>query len=239
MPWCYHLEGQTSADTSLPVFLHMVISWLNSTSCFLYMELSWLGLDFLLSPNDELVPLMVKPLLLGRTSADAYLTERLKLWWSMGRRRALPSLLPFYKWQETERHRNICPGYVCLMLYESKVVANYCLCRVQCTQSRLDTCPGKAWDVLPTFLSRLRWRRSPFNIWSLLCLQRNRTMPYMPNVMALTLWRGLWPKGMRSLWMCARFHAHCPTPIWPTVPNILGLGMLREWSIPQPSVTGC
>ena len=86
---------------------------------------------------DELVPLTVNQLLLGRTSsvkpvqvevepdgyvaADQYLQELMVMWWKLWKQRALPSLLPYYRWEEARRHRNLylLYGYfeVCLLLF--------------------------------------------------------------------------------------------------------------------------
>ena len=65
--------------------------------------------------EDELVPLTVNQLLLGRTAAveppqievnpegyvaaDQYIKELMTVWWKLWRQRALPHLLPYYKWE--------------------------------------------------------------------------------------------------------------------------------------------
>ena len=106
--------------------------------------------------EDKLVPLTVNQLLLGRTAtvepmqievdpeghipADQYLRELMSTWWKLWRQRALPHLLPYYKWQESQRHRNIQVGDICLMLYKSKVVGNYRLCRVLEAEPSDDEC---------------------------------------------------------------------------------------------------
>ena len=88
--------------------------------------------------EDELLPLTVNQLLLGRTAtvepaqvevepegyvaADQYLRELMSVWWKMWKQRALPHLLPYYKWEQAKRHRNLQPGDVCMLLYESKVM---------------------------------------------------------------------------------------------------------------------
>ena len=85
--------------------------------------------------ENELMPLTVNQLLLGRTSsiepvqievepegyvaADQYLQELMTTWWKLWKQRALPHLLPYYRWEEAKRHRNLQPGDVCLILYES------------------------------------------------------------------------------------------------------------------------
>ena len=96
--------------------------------------------------EDEIVPLTVNQLLLGRTfsdkpvkvkikhegyvTADQYLKELMAMWWKLWRQRALPSLLPYYRCEEALRHKNLQQGDICLMLYETKVMANYRLCKV-------------------------------------------------------------------------------------------------------------
>merc|ERR1712082_60134 len=106
--------------------------------------------------KDELVPLTVNQLLLGRTSsvepvqvdvepegyiaADLYLQELLVMWWKLWKQRALPSLLPYYRWEESRRHRNLKEGDICLLLYETKIVANYRLCKVMEADVSDDDC---------------------------------------------------------------------------------------------------
>ena len=106
--------------------------------------------------EDELVPLTVNQLLLGRTAtvepaqvevdpegyvaADQYLRELMTVWWKLWRQRALPHLLPYYKWEQARRHRNLQPGDVCMLLYESKVVGSYRLCRVTAVTPSDDEC---------------------------------------------------------------------------------------------------
>ena len=102
------------------------------------------------------MPLTVNQLLLGRTSsvgpvqtgvepegyvsADQYLQELMTTWWSLWRQRALPHLLRYYRWEDAKRNRNRQAGDVCLALYESKVLANYCLCRVMKAEPSADGC---------------------------------------------------------------------------------------------------
>ena len=106
--------------------------------------------------EDELVPLTVNQLLLGRTAtiepvqievdpegyvaADQYLTELMGTWWKLWKQRTLPHLLPYYKWQEAQRHRNLQPGDICMMLYESKVLGSYRLCRIITADPSEDEC---------------------------------------------------------------------------------------------------
>ena len=43
-------------------------------------------------------------------------------------------------WEQAKRHRNLRPGDVCMMLYESKVMGNYRLCRVTAAEPSEDGC---------------------------------------------------------------------------------------------------
>merc|ERR1711888_480167 len=106
--------------------------------------------------EDELVPLTVNQLLLGRTAAveppqievdpegyvaaDQYIKELMTVWWKLWRQRALPHLLPYYKWEQARRHRNLQTGDICMLLYESKVIGNYRLCRVTAAEPSDDGC---------------------------------------------------------------------------------------------------
>ena len=62
------------------------------------------------------------------------------MWWKLWKQQALPSLLPYYRWEEAKRHRNLREGDICLLLYESKILANYRLCRVQKAEPSEDGC---------------------------------------------------------------------------------------------------
>ena len=62
------------------------------------------------------------------------------MWWKLWKQRALPSLLPYYRWEEAKRHRNLRKGDICLLLYESKILANYRLCRVLEAEPSEDGC---------------------------------------------------------------------------------------------------
>ena len=81
---------------------------------------------------DKLVLLTVNQLLLGWTSsvepvqtevqpegyiaADQYLQELMAIWWSLWRQRALPHVLPYFRWEEVKRHRNLQASNICLAL---------------------------------------------------------------------------------------------------------------------------
>ena len=62
------------------------------------------------------------------------------MWWKMWKQCVLPSLLPYYRWEESRRHRNLREGDFCLLLFESKVLANYRLCRVLQAEPSEDGC---------------------------------------------------------------------------------------------------
>ena len=97
------------------------------------------------------MPLTVNQLLLGLTSsvepiqtevkpdgfvaADQYLQELMTTWWKLWKQRALPLPLTYYRWEEAKRHRNLQPGDICLLLYESKMLASYRLCKVMKAES--------------------------------------------------------------------------------------------------------
>ena len=126
--------------------------------------------------EDELVPLTVNQLLLGRTAsvepvqcevepegyvaADQYVRELMSSWWKLWKQRALPYLLPYYKWQEAQRHKNLEPGDICLMLYESKVVGNYRLCRIIKAEPSDDGCVR---TVTVGYLPRKEVRRAVYH----------------------------------------------------------------------------
>ena len=51
-----------------------------------------------------------------------------------------PKLFPLYRGEDSIRYRNLQEGDVCLLLYESKVAADYRLCRVSRTTVSKDNC---------------------------------------------------------------------------------------------------
>ena len=76
----------------------------------------------------------------GYVATDQYVRELMLSWWKLWKQRALPYLLPYYKWQEAQRHKNLESGDICMMLYESKVVGSYRLCRVIAAEPSDDEC---------------------------------------------------------------------------------------------------
>ena len=96
--------------------------------------------------EDELVPLTVNQLLLGRTSSSPppevvptggnprasrkYLEDLTQAWWKLWMQQAFPTLLPYSRFKDTKRHQNLQVNDVCLIRYETKVAATYRLCRV-------------------------------------------------------------------------------------------------------------
>ena len=96
--------------------------------------------------EDELVPLTVNQLLLGRTSSAPpletvttggnprdrrkYLENLTQVWWKLWEEQAFPLLLPYSWFEDTKRHRNLQVGDICLIKYETKVAATYRLCKV-------------------------------------------------------------------------------------------------------------
>ena len=105
---------------------------------------------------DEMVPLTVNQLILRRTSsvkppnmdvveegyvaADTYLQELTQCWWRLWREKAVPTLLPYHKWEMTKRHRYLVAGDVCLLQFESKTASTYKLCRVVEVKKSADGC---------------------------------------------------------------------------------------------------
>merc|ERR1711867_352374 len=96
--------------------------------------------------KDELVPLTVNLLLLGRTSstpppdselpeedfraAGMYLYNLTQMWWKLWMAQGFPTLLPYYRYKDTKCHQNLQVDDVCLIKYKTKVASTYRLCRV-------------------------------------------------------------------------------------------------------------
>ena len=86
--------------------------------------------------EDELVPLTVNQLLLGRTSsspppdhempgenfraAKTYLDSLTQMWWKLWMEQGFPTLLPYCRYKDTKRHENLQVDDVCLIKYETK-----------------------------------------------------------------------------------------------------------------------
>ena len=96
--------------------------------------------------EDEMVPLTINQLLLGRTSSSPppedvnlggnpcasrkYLENLTQAWWKLWMQQGFPTLLPYSRYKDTKRHQNLQVNDICLIKYETKVVATYRLCRV-------------------------------------------------------------------------------------------------------------
>ena len=96
--------------------------------------------------EDELVPITVNQLLLGRTSsspppdhempgenyraAKTHLDSLTQMWWNLWMEQGFPTLLPYYKYKDTKRHQNLRVNNICLIKYETKVASTYRLCRM-------------------------------------------------------------------------------------------------------------
>merc|ERR1711942_110857 len=96
--------------------------------------------------KDELVPITVNQLLLGRTSSlpppddvnlgenycasNEYLENLTQMWWKLWMEQGFPTLLPYYKYKDSKRHQNLQVNDVCLIKYKTKVTSTYRLCRV-------------------------------------------------------------------------------------------------------------
>ena len=96
--------------------------------------------------EDELVPLTVNQLLLGRTSSALpsdsattpgnprdrrrYVDHLTQSWWSLWQEQVFPLLMPYSKFEDSQRHKNLQAGDVCLIRYETKIASTYRLCKV-------------------------------------------------------------------------------------------------------------
>ena len=97
--------------------------------------------------DEDWLPLTVNHLILGRTNAtyqdpvnelnaesyaeaNSYQEELLKTWWKMWECQVFPYLLPYQKYEDSKRSKNIQQGDFCLLRYESKIRDVFKLCRV-------------------------------------------------------------------------------------------------------------
>ena len=97
--------------------------------------------------EDELVPLTVNQLLLGRNStqkpcyndegdlttlsgAREFHQQLITAWWNMWKEQSFPYLLPFYSRADAKKHDNLEIGDVCQLKYADKVSRHYRLCIV-------------------------------------------------------------------------------------------------------------
>ena len=101
--------------------------------------------------EEQMLPLTINQLLLGRTEtaenetvgeeeenyegADKYQEELLTVWWNMWKIQVLPSLIPYNRYKDAGRHRNLVPGDVCLMNREGKFRGSFQLCKVERVQA--------------------------------------------------------------------------------------------------------
>ena len=81
--------------------------------------------------KEDIVPITVNQLLLGRTStstpgalvgvdedylvADSFQEELQRVWWSLWKEQVFPHLLPYLRYKDIERHKNLRVGEVCLL----------------------------------------------------------------------------------------------------------------------------
>ena len=60
----------------------------------------------------------------------SYLEQLLSAWWSQWSKQVFPNLVPYQRYKDAKRHRNICVGDVCLLCYDGKIKDTYRICRV-------------------------------------------------------------------------------------------------------------
>ena len=87
--------------------------------------------------EDEIVPLTVNQLLLGRSTttsraayaetaqdnymaANSYQEELLAQWWNRWKVVGLPHMIPYQRFKDAKRHKNLLKGDVCLLQYDGK-----------------------------------------------------------------------------------------------------------------------
>ena len=51
-------------------------------------------------------------------------------WWKLWMQQGFLMMLPYSRLKDTKRHQNLKVDDICLIRYETKVAATYCLCRV-------------------------------------------------------------------------------------------------------------
>ena len=59
-----------------------------------------------------------------------YLHNLTQRWWKLWMEQGFPTLLPYYKYKDTKRHKNLRVDDICLIKYETKVASTYRLCWV-------------------------------------------------------------------------------------------------------------
>ena len=97
--------------------------------------------------EEDYVPVTANQILIGRTSTvpvrdynpeesenlsrhEKYKSELLQTWWNHYYQQLFQNLLLFQKWKDSQRHKNLQVGNVCLIKYNSKVKGTYRLCCV-------------------------------------------------------------------------------------------------------------
>merc|ERR1712082_222290 len=63
-------------------------------------------------------------------AAMMYLDSHTHMWWKLWMEQGFPTLLPYHRYKDTKRHKNLQVNDVCLIKYETKVTSTYRLCRV-------------------------------------------------------------------------------------------------------------
>ena len=131
--------------------------------------------------GEDLVPLTPNQLLLGRTGVsppvysseqienfemrNKYQEELLDIWWKQWFVQVFPNLLPYQRYKDSKRHRDLQVDDVCLLKYDGKVRGTYRLCRV------VKLFPDEH-DVVRTVEVELRPRR-----------KQEPSLPYQPRPM--------------------------------------------------------
>ena len=95
--------------------------------------------------EDIIVPITPNQLLIGKTRGsvtcpdalpDEYTKQKtysdilLQSWWSAWYPQVFDNLIPYQSYRDAKRHQNLAVGDVCLLRYDSKVMATYRYCRV-------------------------------------------------------------------------------------------------------------
>jgi hypothetical protein len=95
--------------------------------------------------EDIIVPITPNQLLIGKTRGNVtcpdalpeeytkqktYSDILLQSWWSAWYPQVFDNLIPYQSYRDAKRHSNLAVGDVCLLRYDSKVMATYSYCRV-------------------------------------------------------------------------------------------------------------
>ena len=95
--------------------------------------------------EDVIVPITPNQLLIGKTRGSVtcpdtlqenYSAQRtysdilLQTWWSAWYPQVFDNLIPYQSYRDSKRHKNLSVGDVCLLRYDSKVMASYRYCRI-------------------------------------------------------------------------------------------------------------